>query len=139
MGPLPGHVSAAMQLVPLGAGRPVIIGSNTDPQWSSSGDALWISAGAVPDGRSYIVPLRNGQALPPIPEGGFHSEEEIATLPGGTQDRCGRSAASMPSSATPRSGTYTASRFPEMFYLLGNELKLYVPSQPYRVPPKARL
>ncbi|HEY4047808.1 MAG TPA: hypothetical protein VGM27_13175 [Acidobacteriaceae bacterium] len=40
------------------------------------------TAGAVPDGRTYIVPLAHGTALPRIPEGGFHSEEEVATLPG---------------------------------------------------------
>jgi hypothetical protein len=33
-------------------------------------------------GRSYLVPLSAGEALPPIPADGFHSEEEIAALPG---------------------------------------------------------
>ena len=80
--PLPGNVSAVVQLVPLGGGRPVVIGSNSIVQWSSSGDSLWISAGAVPDGRTYIVPLPRAMVLPRIPEGGFHSEEEVAGLPG---------------------------------------------------------
>jgi eukaryotic-like serine/threonine-protein kinase len=81
-GPLPGHQSAVVQQVPLDGGRPVVIGSNTVVQWSSSGDSLWISAGAVPDGRTYIVPVPKGNALPPFPEGGFHSEKEVAALPG---------------------------------------------------------
>ena len=43
---------------------------------------VWISGGAVPDGQTYIIPLRSGEILPPIPADGFHSEEEIARLPG---------------------------------------------------------
>ena len=74
--------SAVVYLVPLRGGPPVVIGSNTMVQWSSTGDSLWISAGAVPDGRTYIVPLSRGMTLPKIPAGGFHSEEEVAALPG---------------------------------------------------------
>src|SRR5579885_1400390 len=40
------------------------------------------SAGAVPDFKSYIVPLPKGKMLPRIPPDGFHSEEEIAHLLG---------------------------------------------------------
>ncbi len=43
---------------------------------------MWISSGAVADGRSYIVPLAKGSVLPRIPKGGFHSEQEVAALPG---------------------------------------------------------
>src|SRR5262249_51459822 len=56
-GPLPDRVSAGVSLVQLDGGRKVIVGSNTRLQWSGSGDCIWISAGAVPDGRSYIIPL----------------------------------------------------------------------------------
>ena len=66
----------------LRGGTPVIIGSNTALHWSRSGDALWVSGGAVADGRTYIIPLRPGEVLPPISADGFHSEEEIARLPG---------------------------------------------------------
>jgi hypothetical protein len=69
-------------MFPLGGGLPVVIGSNTHLQWSSSGDSLWITAGVVPDGQSYIVPLPRGKMLPPIPPGGFRSEQDIARLPG---------------------------------------------------------
>jgi hypothetical protein len=79
--PLPGSGTAASELVPLNGGTPIVIGSNSILRWSSSGDCIWISAGAVPDGRTYIIPLSQGM-LPPIPQGGFHSEEEVATLPG---------------------------------------------------------
>jgi hypothetical protein len=36
----------------------------------------------IPEGRSYIIPLPRGQALPRVPAGGFHSEDEVATQPG---------------------------------------------------------
>jgi hypothetical protein len=78
---LPGHQSAVTALFPLVGGQPVVVGSNTTLHWSSRGDSCWIWAGAVPDGRTYIVLLRN-MMLPRIPEGGFHSEEEVAALPG---------------------------------------------------------
>jgi serine/threonine protein kinase/Tol biopolymer transport system component len=80
--PIPGNRPAAVQLVPIGGGIPVVIGSNTLLEWSSSGDSVWIAAGPVRDGRTYAVPLPRGQTLPRIPEGGFRSEEEIAALPG---------------------------------------------------------
>lgn len=31
---------------------------------------------------SYFIPLPPGKVLPPIPAGGFHSEEELTRLPG---------------------------------------------------------
>jgi Tol biopolymer transport system component len=79
---LPGNRAPAKQVFPLNGGSPVVIGGNTLLQWSSSGDTLWITAGAVPDGRTYIVPLPRGKILPPIPPDGFHSEEDIARLRG---------------------------------------------------------
>jgi len=80
-GPAPGYLNSVSQLVPLDGGRPVVVGSNMVTVWSASGDSVWLSAGAVPDGRTYIVPLHGGK-LPPIPEGGYHSEKEVAALPG---------------------------------------------------------
>ena len=80
--PLPGNKPAAVQVFPLDGGTPVLIGSNTWLQWSPGGDTLWISGGAITDGRTYIIPLRRGQVLPPIPAGGFRSEQEVALLKG---------------------------------------------------------
>ena len=37
------------------------------------------SAGAF--GRTYVSPLSPGKLFPPIPAGGFHSEDELAKLP----------------------------------------------------------
>ena len=80
--PLGGKRPAATWMFPLGGGTPVLIGSNTHLEWSHSGDSVWITAGVVPDGQSYIVPLPRGTMVPRIPADGFHSEEEIARLPG---------------------------------------------------------
>jgi hypothetical protein len=53
--------------------------------WSPDGSsmAIWSDLGAIiPEGRIYLVPLPRGHSLPRVPAGGFHSEEEIARLPG---------------------------------------------------------
>jgi hypothetical protein len=80
-GPVSGSGYWAAWLVPLSGGNPVFVGG-TMLWWSGSGDSLWIFRGAVTAGRTYIIPLPRGVVLPPIPVGGFHSEEEVATLPG---------------------------------------------------------
>ena len=81
--PLPGaQYGSAVQLFPLAGGKPIIIGSNAHLQWSRSGDSLWISGGAVGDGRTFVIPLPPERILPPVPADGFHSEAEIAHLPG---------------------------------------------------------
>ena len=77
-----GNRPSAVQLFPVGGGDPVIIGSNAWLRWSPGGHSVWISGGAIADGRTYVVPLRRGQAMPPLPAGGFRSEEEVARLPG---------------------------------------------------------
>jgi serine/threonine protein kinase/Tol biopolymer transport system component len=55
-------------------------------RWSRDGAELYLSvqigdAAAFAAGRTYVIPLHNG-ALPPLPSGGFHSESEIAAIPG---------------------------------------------------------
>jgi hypothetical protein len=71
---------------PLGGGAPVTIGSATLFDWALDGSSLSMtseSGAPIPEGRSYLIPLPRGQALPRIPAGGgFHTEEEIARLPG---------------------------------------------------------
>ena len=80
--PLPGAEGAGQQAFSLNGERTVPLSNSIQWTWSPSGDAFSISAGPVPPGRSYIIPLRRGQALPPVPAGGFGSEQEIAQLPG---------------------------------------------------------
>jgi serine/threonine protein kinase len=79
---LPQSRTPAVQLFPLSGGAPLIIGGNAWLQWSHDGRFFWVAGGPIADGRTYIIPLPPGRILPPIPAGGFHSEEEIARLPG---------------------------------------------------------
>lgn len=82
---LGGVGAPAWQAFPLGGGAPVTIGNATFFDWAADGSAVSVtseSGAPIPEGRSYIVPLPDGQALPRIPAGGFHTEEEIAHLPG---------------------------------------------------------
>jgi Tol biopolymer transport system component len=75
--PLPGNGPPAFQAFALDGGPPVTSGAFSPLRWSLDGRSLF-TAGAW----TYSVPLRPGESLPPIPAGGFHSEEEIARLPG---------------------------------------------------------
>jgi hypothetical protein len=82
---LEGSGSPAYQAFPLDGGPPVTIGGATVFYWSADGAAVSVSSefgGPIPEGRSYLIPMPRGQTIPRIPAGGFHSEEEIARLPG---------------------------------------------------------
>jgi Tol biopolymer transport system component len=72
----PGRGTAAQLAFPLDGGPPVVIGGPfIFLSWSLDGRSVLL-------GDSYLVPLSPDASLPPIPEGGFRSEEEIALLPG---------------------------------------------------------
>jgi len=74
--PLPGSGTPAIQALPLDGGPSIQIGSSfTFLSWSQDGRSVLLAG-------SYFVPLAGGESLPPIPKGGFHSDEEIARLPG---------------------------------------------------------
>ncbi len=81
--PRPGNGPAAEQALPLDGGPTVLTGAKIG--WSSDGRSVTISSNVgkgVRQGRTYIVPLPPGQMFPRIPPGGFHTEEEVARLPG---------------------------------------------------------
>jgi Tol biopolymer transport system component len=78
---LPGNESAATYAFPLGGGPPVRISERINLQWAPGGGSLSLSELPFAEGRTYIVPLPPGEALPPIPAGGFSSEQEVASLP----------------------------------------------------------
>jgi DNA-binding winged helix-turn-helix (wHTH) protein/Tol biopolymer transport system component len=79
--PIPGIGTSSIQAFPLDGGPPVPLGSSfTILRWSLDGRSSFISN--LFGGQTFIVPLSPGDALPRIPPGGFHSEEEIAHLPG---------------------------------------------------------
>jgi class 3 adenylate cyclase/Tol biopolymer transport system component len=75
--PLPGHGPPAGQAFSLDGKPPVTIGS-AGLGWMPGAVVVVPAFGKG----TYIVPLKPGQVLPPIPAGGFHSEDEIARLPG---------------------------------------------------------
>jgi len=79
---LPGDGTAETHAFPLGGGPPVAIGDGINWQWSPGGGSVSLSNLPFAEGRSYIVPLPPSGALPPIPKGGFGSEQEVADLPG---------------------------------------------------------
>jgi eukaryotic-like serine/threonine-protein kinase len=83
--PQAGDGPPTFELLPLDGGQPVVLGAAVAFQWSPDGETLAVASpfGAImPPERAYFIPLRKGQALPPIPAGGFHTEKEIADLPG---------------------------------------------------------
>ena len=78
--PLPGNGSPSWQAFPLSGGPPIPIGTFTILSWSLDGRSSFVSD--ISGDQTYIIPLAPGEALPRIPHGGFHSEEEMARLPG---------------------------------------------------------
>ena len=80
--PLSSGEGAGLQAFSLTGQRSVAIANHIDWRWSPRGDSFSISGGPFGAGRSYIIPLRAGEALPPVPAGGFVSEQDVAQLPG---------------------------------------------------------
>jgi serine/threonine protein kinase len=74
--PVPGK-TALLEAVPLDGGEPLLVGGG-DFGWLPG--AAWF--GSLDGHSTYIVPLAQGRILPPIPEGGFKSDDELAKLPG---------------------------------------------------------
>jgi serine/threonine protein kinase len=77
-GPLPGNGPAAGQVFSLDGKPPVSLGGSGGVGWEAGGVLLALAGSP----QAFYVPLATGQALPQIPAGGFHSNEEIARLPG---------------------------------------------------------
>ena len=80
--PLSGSGRPANQVFPLNGGPSIPLGVSFDLflNWSLDGRSSFISH--LFGGPTFIVPVAPGEALPQIPAGGFHSDEEIARLPG---------------------------------------------------------
>ena len=76
--PLPGDGPPAGQVFSLDGKPPISLGAGGQIAWAAGG-ALLTTAGSL---QAFFVPLAPGQILPHIPAGGFHSNEEIARLPG---------------------------------------------------------
>ena len=74
-------------LFPMDGGSPVrfdnMHGTEIRLRWSSDAKLLYLTLQtSYPwgEGRTYLVPLQNGQMFPPIPPGGFQTESEIQKL-----------------------------------------------------------
>jgi hypothetical protein len=77
-GPLGGDGAAAGQAYSLEGKAPIALGGFGQISWAAGGALVSITGSP----RAFFVPLAPGQMLPPVPAGGFHSDEEIARLPG---------------------------------------------------------
>ena len=77
-GPLAGRGPAAGQAYSLDGKTPISLGGLGQVAWAAGGALLSITGSP----RTFFVPLAPGQMLPPVPAGGFHTDEEIALLPG---------------------------------------------------------
>lgn len=77
-GPLGGHGPAAGQAYSLDGKAPISLGGLGQIAWAAGG-ALVSITGSL---QAFFVPLTSGQMLPPVPAGGFRTDEEIARLPG---------------------------------------------------------
>jgi serine/threonine protein kinase len=83
--PLHGDGPPAVQAFPLEGGLPVVIATRSDIGWSPDGRYVAVTSkvgSLIPEGRAYILPIPPGRTLPPIPAGGFTTEEQVARLPG---------------------------------------------------------
>lgn len=73
---------------PLGGGGPVLINTGSAWYWKWSNDQklLYVSVPessmAMLTGRTYVIPLAPDRTLPPIPNGGFQADSDLAKLPG---------------------------------------------------------
>ncbi|HEY6346725.1 MAG TPA: protein kinase [Bryobacteraceae bacterium] len=81
-GPLPGDGPPAVQAWPLNGAPPLHIAGTMYTFWSGDRRSLFMYSNTIGIGKTYVVPLRPDEVFPPIPKGGFTSEEELARLPG---------------------------------------------------------
>ena len=79
---LSGQNAVATQAFSLSGDSPIEISPDIVWNWSLDGRSVWLSDGPVAAGRSYLVPLPPGAALPELPPGGLRSEADVARLPG---------------------------------------------------------
>jgi hypothetical protein len=75
--PLDGNGIPVTEVFPLDGGPALNLGPFGSLSWSLDGRSAFITGPW-----NYTVPLAKGEVVPRIPAGGFHSEEEIARLPG---------------------------------------------------------
>src|SRR5262249_30662921 len=86
-----GREWGAMLVYPVSGGSPVMVCADcaTPPAFERGWQGLYVDW--TPDGKFlylnfrgsvYAIPLRPGQALPPLPSSGFRTRQEVAAVPG---------------------------------------------------------
>jgi Tol biopolymer transport system component len=68
--------------VQLYRGQSLVLGSSIQWHWSPTGDSVSVSGSPIAEGRTYVVPLAAGEAVPLTLREGMWSERDIAGLPG---------------------------------------------------------
>jgi len=72
-----------VQALSLSGGPPVLIAGRLNGwHFSPGGRFISVCGGPVGEGRSYLIPVPPGQALPKIPAAGLRSEQDFANLQG---------------------------------------------------------
>lgn len=90
---IPGNEGSSTQAIPVSGGPPVKVTESGGfgqgdhkVLWPAEGNQIFIrvitASNSYVVGRTYVIPLPAGRALPQIPAGGFKSEAEIAGLRG---------------------------------------------------------
>jgi hypothetical protein len=78
----PGNEGTGWQAFSLEGLPQVLIANGINWHWSPRGDSISVSDNPIPGDRTYVIPVAPGEVFPPMPAGGFHSEGEVAALPG---------------------------------------------------------
>jgi eukaryotic-like serine/threonine-protein kinase len=87
-GRVAGQNSVTTKAFPMSGGPAItILDAICRAMWQSNKSFLYLSVptgmnSALASGHTYVIPLPPGKVLPKIPPPGFHSEAEIAALPG---------------------------------------------------------
>jgi len=71
--------------IPTAGGNPRPICDDCRPCWSADGRNFVITntgLAVMTQQKTYVVPLRSGQAFPPLPPAGITSDKDLARLPG---------------------------------------------------------
>ncbi|MBI4466428.1 MAG: serine/threonine-protein kinase [Acidobacteria bacterium] len=79
------EAAEVLQAYPLGGGLPVRVCDSCVIRWTRDGRFLHVSfraMGGTGAGKTFVIPVRSGKTLPPLPAAGIKSERDLARLPG---------------------------------------------------------
>lgn len=79
------EAASAIVAYPIAGGSSTRVCDFCEVKWSPDGKVLYLfmpGMGAAGAGKTLVIPLRAGKALPPLPSSGFKSEADLAVLGG---------------------------------------------------------